>query len=87
MGIGKSINGGFGLVLDGTRKKMGSFDPHDVGRHERRGTASLEPLPQLHFHRHEHNKKYSNHITLPFLPEESLVKRAVAEGLAKKNRG
>jgi len=87
VGIGKAINGGFGLVLDGTEEKdeiIKSAMMWDVMSGVARRAWSR--CPNSITTAAEHNKKYSNHITLPFIPEESLVKRAVEEGLAKKNR-
>lgn len=82
VGIGRAINGGFGLVLDGSERVdniIKSAMMWDVmGGVARRSWArnpnSIETCI-------EYNQKYvgSGHITLPFIPEENLVKQAVAE--------
>ncbi|HEX3010960.1 MAG TPA: urocanate hydratase [Syntrophomonadaceae bacterium] len=82
VGIGRAINGGFGLVLDGSERVdniIKSAMMWDVmGGVARRSWArnpnSIETCI-------EYNRKYagSGHITLPFIPEENLVKQAVAE--------
>ena len=82
VGIGKAINGGFGLVLDGSERVdnviksailwdvMGGVARRSWARNQHSLETSLE-----------FNKKYqgSGHITLPFLPEEELVDHLVEE--------
>ncbi|MDD2481002.1 MAG: urocanate hydratase [Lutispora sp.] len=86
VGIGKSINGGFGLVLDGSDRidniikdamlwdVMGGVARRAWARNENSITTSME-----------YNKTQDglDHITLPFIPEEELVKNAVAEALKR----
>ncbi|MGB6011390.1 MAG: urocanate hydratase [Desulfobacterales bacterium] len=82
VGIGKAINGGFGLVLDGSERVdriIRSAIPWDVmGGVARRAWArnenSMETCMQYNQHR-----KGADHITLPFIPDENLVKDLVAE--------
>ncbi len=81
-GIGKAINGGFGLVLDGSErvdKIINSAITWDVmGGVARRAWARNESSIDVSI---AFNKKgASNHITLPFRPDEDMVK-----GLVNKN--
>jgi urocanate hydratase len=80
VGIGKSINGGFGLVLDGSERidetiksamlwdVMGGVARRAWARNENSITTSME-----------YNKlnKGTDHITLPSLPKEALIKAVV----------
>jgi urocanate hydratase len=82
VGIGKAINGGFGLVLDGSTRVddiIKSAMMWDVmGGVARRSWArnpnSIETCM-------EYNRKYNKegHITLPYIPAEELVKETVAK--------
>ncbi|MCK4304353.1 MAG: urocanate hydratase [Candidatus Eisenbacteria sp.] len=87
VGIGKAINGGFGLVLDGTAEKdetirtamawdvMGGVARRAWGRNENSITTSMEYnlLDQ------------GDHITLPFIADEELVSATVQDTF--KTRG
>lgn len=87
VGIGKAINGGFGLVLDGSERVdniIKSAMMWDVmGGVARRSWArnpnSIETCV-------EYNQKYAGkgHITLPYIPEEELVKQTVARMFKNK---
>ncbi len=80
VGIGKAINGGFGLVLDGSERVDSIIKraiPWDVmGGVARRAWARNE-------HSIETSMKYNelrqgaDHITLPFIPDENLIKDLV----------
>ena len=82
VGIGKSINGGFGLVLDGSERVdsiIRSAIMWDVmggvaRRSWARNSNSIETCI-------DYNKNYaaSGHITIPYIPKEDLVKRLVAD--------
>jgi len=86
VGIGKSINGGFGLVLDGSRRVdeiikqamtwdvMCGVSRRAWGRCEN----AIEVTADFN------NKADGNHVTLPFIPQEDSIKKAVAE-IFKKN--
>ncbi|MCX7903428.1 MAG: urocanate hydratase [Caloramator sp.] len=79
VGIGKSINGGFGLVLDGSLRVdeiIKSAMMWDVmGGVARRAWARNEHAIEVSM---EHNKKSTtDHITLPYLADDSLVKEVV----------
>ena len=87
VGIGKSINGGFGLVLDGSERvdevvKSGLLWDVMSGvarRNWARNDHSMETAI-------EYNKKYAgeSQITIPYLADEKLVTEAVGKLFAKK---
>jgi len=80
VGIGKSINGGFGMVLDGSDRAakiiesammwdvMGGVARRSWARNENSITTVME-----------YNEKYEGkgHITLPYLADDSLVDELV----------
>jgi urocanate hydratase len=83
VGIGKSINGGFGLVLDGSQRVddiiqaammwdvMGGIARRSWARNENSIATAAE-----------YNKKHSGHITLPYLADEELVAEVVGKRLS-----
>lgn len=81
VGIGKSINGGFGLVLDGSeridnviRSSMIWDTMCGVSRRAwARNEHAIEVTAQFN------KAKNGNHVTLPFIPNEDKVKNAVAK--------
>jgi urocanate hydratase len=87
VGIGKAINGGFGLVLDGSERideiiksamlwdVMGGVARRAWARNPNSITVSME-----------FNKNYAGagHITMPFIPDEELVKATVSKALDDK---
>ncbi len=87
VGIGKSVNGGFGLVLDGSDrvdKVIKSAMMWDVmGGVARRAWArnpgSIETS-------REYNEKYAGkgHITLPYVADADMVRSLVEERLGKR---
>ncbi|MFZ5648980.1 MAG: urocanate hydratase [Bacillota bacterium] len=89
VGIGKAINGGFGLVLDGSRrvdniiKTAMMWDV--IGGVARRSWARNENSIETSI---EFNRKYAGigHITLPYLPKDELVQQVVAEGLKRHGK-
>lgn len=85
VGIGKAINGGFGLVLDGSSRVddvISSAISWDVmGGVARRSWARNENSIATSI---EHNKKSSDHITLPFMPKEGLVEKLVEDMFEEK---
>ena len=87
VGIGKAINGGFGLVLDGSERVdeiIKSAMLWDVmGGVARRAWARNEHSIETSM---EYNKlnQGTDHITLPYIASDDLVKRVVKEGF--KNR-
>ncbi|WP_371363576.1 Urocanate hydratase [Sporomusa rhizae] len=88
VGIGKSINGGFGMVLDGSQRVdtiiksammwdvMGGVARRSWARNQNSITTCME-----------YNQNYygKGHITLPYIPEEKLVKNLVDKAFAKLN--
>lgn len=81
VGIGKSVNGGFGLVLDGSERVdeiiklslswdvMGGVARRNWARNENAMSTSIE-----------FNQKHEDgHITIPYVADEELVKNAVAK--------
>ena len=86
VGIGKSVNGGFGLVLDGshrvdeTIKSALSWDVMSgvARRSWARNEHSIETV--LEFNK---ANKGTDHITLPYLADDKMVANAV-EGVFKK---
>jgi urocanate hydratase len=86
VGIGKSINGGFGLVLDGSEridKIIKSAMMWDVmGGVARRSWARNQNSIETCI---EYNKNYTGggHITIPFIPKEELIKELVAKAFKK----
>ncbi len=86
VGIGKAINGGFGLVLDGSERIdriIHTAIPWDVmGGVARRAWArnpnSIETAMEYNA-----SRKETDHITLPFIPTETLVRETVKAALAK----
>jgi urocanate hydratase len=87
VGIGKSINGGFGLVLDGSERVdtiIKSSMPWDVmGGVARRAWARNNNSISTSI---EYNKmnEGKDHITLPFIPSENLIKTTIEKALNKK---
>ncbi len=86
VGIGKVINGGFGMVLDGSRRVdsiLRTAFPWDVmGGVSRRAWARNEHSIETCIEYNEMNKG-EDHITLPFIPKEDLIKKVVADRLDK----
>jgi len=86
VGIGKSINGGFGMVLDGSERAsttIASAMMWDVmGGVARRSWARNENSISTSA---EYNRNYTGkgHITLPMIPSEDLVEAAVKKAFKK----
>lgn len=86
VGIGKSINGGFGMVLDGSQRVddilnsamlwdvMGGVARRAWARNENSITTSIE---------YNKMREGKDHITLPYIPDESLVKGLVVKAFNK----
>ncbi|MBP2026171.1 urocanate hydratase [Peptoniphilus stercorisuis] len=80
VGIGKSVNGGFGLVLDGSQRVdeiiKSSLSWDVMGGVARRNWARNEHAMEVSM---EFNKKHSgkSHITIPYIADEDLVKKSV----------
>jgi urocanate hydratase len=85
VGIGKAINGGFGLVLDGS-KRVDEIIKHamawDVmGGVARRAWAGNDPAIETSM---DYNKRRpdTDHITLPFIADDGMVEALVAKAFA-----
>ncbi len=87
VGIGKAVNGGFGLVLDGSDKADQAIDlslAWDVmGGVARRAWArngnALSTSMEYNM-----NRAGTDHITLPFIPDDSLVRKTVDSALGEE---
>lgn len=81
VGIGKSINGGFGLVLDGSErideiiKSAMMWDV--IGGVARRSWARNEGAIETAINYNKNHKE--GHITLPFLVKDEIIKKAIDE--------
>ena len=80
VGIGKSINGGFGMVLDGSERVDAILDiafPWDVmGGVSRRAWARNEHSIETCIEYNEINKN-NDHITLPYIVKDELIKKVM----------
>jgi len=86
VGIGKAINGGFGMVLDGSKRVdeiltsailwdvMGGVARRSWARNEHAITTSIE----------YNNFNKENHITLPYISDESSISKLVEKRLKNK---
>ena len=86
VGIGKAINGGFGLVLDGSERVDSIIKraiPWDVmGGVARRAWARNEHSIETSI-KYNELRQGADHITIPFIPDENLIKDLVAEAFVK----
>jgi len=87
VGIGKAVNGGFGLVLDGSEHVddiIRRAIPWDVmGGVARRAWARNEHAIETGIaYNLDHPEK--NHITLPFIPDETTIEKLVSDALDKR---
>ncbi len=85
VGIGNAINGGFGLVLDGSERVDGIIEKAilwDVmGGVARRAWARNENSIETSM-KYNEMRRGSDHITLPFIPDEKLIKDLVAKAFS-----
>ncbi|MCP4693434.1 MAG: urocanate hydratase, partial [Desulfobacterales bacterium] len=83
VGIGNAINGGFGQVLDGSERVdniIRQAIPWDVmGGVARRAWARNENSIETSI-KYNETREGADHITLPYLADDSLVEGLVAEG-------
>ncbi|MBC8458464.1 MAG: urocanate hydratase [Deltaproteobacteria bacterium] len=86
VGIGKAINGGFGLVLDGSKRVdrvIKRAIPWDVmGGVARRAWARNKNSIETSI-KYNEMRQGLDHITLPFVAEEGLIKNLVSDAFAK----
>ena len=81
-GIGKAINGGFGLVLDGSERVdqiiRSSMSWDVMGGVARRNWARNANAMEVAVEYNRHNEN-GDHITVPYLADETRVDAAVSE--------
>jgi len=84
VGIGKAINGGFGLVLDGSQRidtVIKSAIPWDVmGGVARRAWARNDNSVSTCIEYNRMNQG-NDHITIPFIPKEDMIKDTVKKAM------
>ena len=86
MGTGKAVNGGFGLVLDGSRRVdsiiKSALDWDVMGGVARRAWARNEHAIETAT---DWNRRLGNkgHISLPFVPNDGLVEQLVKKTFEK----
>ena len=85
VGIGKAINGGFGLVLDGSKRVdrvIKRAIPWDVmGGVARRAWARNKNSIETSI-KYNEMRQGLDHITLPFIPDENLIKDLVSDAFS-----
>lgn len=86
VGTGKAINGGFGLVLDGTPRVdeiiKSAVDWDVMGGVARRAWAQNDHAIETAVAWND-SMKGRGHVTLPFMPQEGLVEKLVKKALEK----
>ncbi|MBT6614210.1 MAG: urocanate hydratase, partial [Deltaproteobacteria bacterium] len=86
VGIGNAINGGFGLVLDGSQRIDGVIQnaiPWDVMGGVARRAWARNPNSIETSIEYNDSRKETDHITLPFLTDEKQISELVKKELAK----
>jgi urocanate hydratase len=86
VGIGKAINGGFGLVLDGSKRVDDIINraiPWDVMGGVSRRAWARNPNAIETAISYNQTRKDSDHITLPFIADDEMVAEIVANAFAK----
>ena len=88
VGIGKAVNGGFGLVLDGSERidsVIKQAIPWDVmGGVARRAWARNDNSIETAI-KYNDMRRGSDHITLPFLTDENMVENLVTKAFNKRD--
>lgn len=82
VGIGKSINGGFGMVLDGSHRVdeiLMQAMPWDVMGGVARRAWARNPHAIETVIEYNNDNKGTDHITLPYIASDELIKKLVAE--------
>jgi urocanate hydratase len=86
VGIGKAINGGFGLVLDGSQRVdavIRNAIPWDVmGGVARRAWARNENSIEASIQYNE-MRQGSDHITIPYIADDKMIEDRVSKAFAK----
>nr|WP_239056035.1 urocanate hydratase [Fusobacterium sp. IOR10] len=84
VGIGKSINGGFGMVLDGSKRVdeiLAQAMPWDVMGGVARRAWARNPHSIETAMLYNKNNKGTDHITIPYIANEEFIKKLVKEGI------
>lgn len=84
VGIGKAINGGFGMVLDGSSRVdeiLRSAMLWDVMGGVARRAWARNPHALQTSEAFNNNNKDQYHITLPYIPEEELIRQTIKTSL------
>jgi len=87
VGIGKAINGGFGMVLDGSRRVdeiLKRAFPWDVMGGVARRAWARNPNSIDTVMTYNTSRRDTDHITLPFIPDDDLLEKVIAEGFGEK---
>lgn len=82
VGIGKAINGGFGLILDGSHRVdtiINTAIPWDVMGGVARRAWARNPNSVETAIKYNQQHAETDHITLPFIPDEDFVKDQTAK--------
>jgi len=87
VGTGKAINGGFGLLLDGSERVEGILSSAldwdvNCGIARRAWARNPNAIDTAK----EWNRTHEGHITMPFIPEKGLVERLVSDRTNKKRK-
>jgi urocanate hydratase len=89
VGVGKAINGGFGLILDGTPERdeviQNALRWDVVGGVARRAWARNEAALQTGIEYNRENRG-KDHITLPYIADEEMVRSAVRDAFDRRGR-
>jgi urocanate hydratase len=86
VGIGKAINGGFGLVLDGSKRVDDIIKraiPWDVMGGVSRRAWARNPNAIETTMKFNQTRKDSDHITLPFIADDEMVAKIVKKDFEK----
>jgi urocanate hydratase len=86
VGIGKAINGGFGMVLDGSQRAgniIASAMMWDVMGGVARRSWARNPGSVATSAEYNQNYRGKGHITLPFIADDSLVKNVVKDKIGQ----
>ncbi len=84
VGIGKAINGGFGLVLDGSERIdeiIKSAMLWDVMGGVARRAWARNPNSIIVSQEFNQNYAGAGHITIPFIPDQDLINETVRQAL------
>ncbi len=83
VGIGKAINGGFGMVCDGSERVDEILLGYALGCDGRSGPPFVARNPHAMETSDAFNESHSEgyHITMPYLADDELIKKTIKEAL------